>query len=436
MEKIIQFGGGVFLRGFVDYFIHKLNEKGLFDGKIVVVKPTDRGELDIGLEKYNLFLRGIEAGKIVNEHTEITSISRGINPYKNFNEYIQLAHNPNIRFIFSNTTEAGIEFSAEDNLTDMPPRTFPAKLTLLLQERYKLGLEGFIIMPCELIDNNGDELKKCILQYGELWKLGEGFRNFIENNNHFCNTLVDRIVTGYPENEIDELTRKIGYEDKLLDTAEIFYLWAIQGNFEQELPFNKAGIRVIWTENVTPYKKSKVRILNGAHTSMVLAAHLYGLESVGECMQNELMNSYIKNAIFNEIIPVLGNKQEDIDFGKAVLDRFSNPFIKHLLLSIALNSVSKFKVRVLPSIIEYRKLFNKNPKTLVFSLAALIVFYKTDKAKDEDTVLEFMKTASVMEILQNKSLWGEDISFLYEEVLPKVEDIRRDMITALNEVVK
>jgi tagaturonate reductase len=436
MEKVIQFGGGVFLRGFVDDFIHTLNEKNLFQGKVVVIKPTNRGNMEEGLEKYNLFLRGIENGKLVSEHKEITSISRGINPYVDFQEYIKLAHNPDIRYIVSNTTEAGIEFSEEDKITDEPPKTFPAKLTILLLERYKAALKGFVIMPCELIDNNGDELKKCVLKYADLWNLDDDFKEFIQKENYFCNTLVDRIVTGYPKDEITELTKIIGYEDKYIDTAEPFHLWVIQGDFENELPFNKAGLNVIWTKDVVTYKKRKVRILNGAHTSMVLAAHLYGLESVVQCMKDENMSSYINKAIFEEIIPVLGGTKEDIDFGNAIIDRFSNPYIKHLLLSIALNSVSKFKVRVLPTILEYRQKFNKNPKILTFSLAALIAFYKTDKANDDKKILEFMKAASVSDILQNESFWGMDISCLYEDVKYYYEKISSDIRSAIVEVSK
>ena len=436
MEKVIQFGSGVFLRGFADYFINKLNEKGLFDGKIVVVKPTNRGNLEQGLERYNLFLRGFENGELVNEHTEITAISRGVNPYTNFDEYLKLAHIPEMRFIVSNTTEAGIKFCEKDKLTDAPPSTFPAKLTLLMIERYELRLPGFVFLPCELIDNNGDELKKCILKYADLWNLGEGFKAYVQNENYFCNTLVDRIVTGYPKDEIEELTKLIGWNDQLANTAEIFHQWVIQGNFENELSLRKAGFNVVWTDNVHPYKRRKVRILNGAHTSMALAAHLYGLEAVSECMKDDVMSSYVQKAIFDEIVPVLGGNQEDNQLANAVLDRFRNPYIKHMLLSIALNSVSKFKVRVLPTILEYREKLNKNPKVLTFSLAALIAFYKTEKANDDQKVLEFMRTASLAEILKNKTLWGNDISILYDDVSMYLKGIEDNIKVAISEVLK
>lgn len=418
-ETVMQFGEGGFLRGFVDYFFHKLNEKGLYDGKIVVIQPLPNGMIDKLNEQngqYNLFLRGIENGEVINERTEIKSISRAINPYTNFSDYLELAKNKDLRVIVSNTTEAGIEYLGTEKITDAPPKSYPAKLTVFLYERFKLGLPGFILLPCELIDNNADNLKKCVLQYADLWKLGDTFKNWLETENHFCNTLVDRIVTGYPRDEVEELTKVIGYKDNLIDTAEIFHLWVIQGDFEEELPFNKAGYHIVWTKDVTPYKKRKVRILNGGHTSMVLAAHLYGLQTVGECLKDATMSTFLKKCIFDEIIPTLGNSETDINFGKAVLERFSNPFIKHMLLSIALNSVSKFKVRVLPSVLAYKEMYGKLPVALTFSLASLIAFYKTDAANDMPDVMEFMAKANVDEILANKTLWDTDLSFMADEV--------------------
>ena len=279
-ETVIQFGEGGFLRGFVDYFFHKLQEKGLYDGKIVVVQPIEKGMCQMLADQnceYNLFLRGIDNGEVVNEHTHVTSISRALNPYTQYEEYIALAESPDLRVLVSNTTEAGIEYLGTEKLSDMPPKSYPAKLCQFLYKRYKAGLKGLILLPCELIDYNGDNLKKCVLQYVDLWELEDGFKNWLETDNDFCSTLVDRIVTGYPRDEVEELTKKIGYEDKLIDTAEIFHLWVIGGHHEDELPFQKAGYNVVWTDDVHPYKKRKVRILNGGHTSMVLGAYLYGL---------------------------------------------------------------------------------------------------------------------------------------------------------------
>ena len=418
-ERIIQFGEGGFLRSFVDVFIHKMNEQGLYDGKAVVVQPIAKGLIPVINEQngvYHQFLRGIENGEVVNDCIKVESISRGVNPYEDYEEYLRLAHNPDMHIIISNTTEAGIEYLGTEKITDAPPKSFPAKLTVLLYERFKAGLSGFIIFSCELIDNNGKELEACVLKYADLWELPEEFKQWIKNENHFCNTLVDRICTGYPKDEVEELTARLGEEDKLMNTAEIFHLWVIEGDFEEEFPLQRAGINVIWTKDVKPYKKRKVRILNGGHTSMVLAARLYGLSTVRECLKDETVNAFLQKTMFEEIIPTLGNKVEDIQFGKDVLERFANPFVKHQLLSIALNSVSKFKARVLPTILEYYEQNNTLPKCMVFSLAALIAFYRTDESNDNEDIMEFMKTASVDVILKKEAYWGQDLSFMKEEV--------------------
>ncbi len=419
-ERVIQFGEGGFLRGFVDYFLYKLNEKGIWEGDVVIVQPIEKGMCEKLMEQgceYNLYLRGIENGMTVNERTHINVISRCVNPYNEFDEYLSLAENPDFRFIISNTTEAGIEYLGTEKPDDAPAKSYPAKLTQLLYRRFELKLPGFILMPCELIDNNADNLKACILKYAKLWKLGEEFENWIVNENDFCNTLVDRIVTGFPKDEAESLWKEIGYQDNLLDTAEIFHLWVIGGHHEDELPLNAAGYNIVWTDDVTPYKRRKVRILNGGHTSMVLGAYLYGLKTVGECLSDKKVSAYLKKCIFDEIVPTLGNTETDIGFGNAVIERFSNPFIRHLLLSIALNSVSKFKVRVLPTILEYKEKFGAYPSALTFSMAALIAFYRTDKANDGEEIMKFMKTASVSEILRKEEYWDKDLS----DMIPLVE---------------
>ena len=428
-EKVIQFGEGGFLRSFVDVFIHKMNEQGLFGGKVVVVQPIAKGLIPVINEQkgvYHQFLRGIDNGNVVDECIEVTSISRGVDPYTDYAEYLKLAHNPDMRVIISNTTEAGIEYLGTESINDAPPKSFPAKLTALLYERFKAELPGFIILSCELIDNNGKELLNCVLKYADLWGLSDDFKNWLKNENYFCNTLVDRICTGYPKDEVETLTKRLGKEDKLMNTAEIFHLWVIEGHFEDEFPLQKAGINVIWTDDVKPYKKRKVRILNGGHTSMVLAARLYGLSTVKECLDDELINKYLNKVIFEEIIPTLGHENEDIPFGKAVLERFSNPFVKHQLLSIALNSVSKFKARVLPTILEYNEQRGELPKCLTFSLAALIAFYRTDETNDNEDIMAFMKTASVSDILKKEQYWGQDLSFMQTEVEKYYDSIMKD----------
>ena len=300
-ETVIQFGEGGFLRGFVDYFFQKLKDQNLFDGSVVIVQPIEKGMCEM-LEKqnceYNLFLRGIDNGQVVDEHTHIDVISRCVNPYTDNAAYMALAENPDFRFIVSNTTEAGIQFVADNKFEDAPAKSFPGKLTQLLYKRFQLGLKGFIILSCELIDHNGEELEKCCEQYADLWNLGDEFKAWLKKENDFCSTLVDRIVTGFPRDEHAALCERIGEQDNMMDTAEIFHLWVIQGHHEDELPLQKAGFNVIWTDNVDPYKKRKVRILNGAHTSMVLGARLYGLETVGQCLKDEKVSALLKKCIF------------------------------------------------------------------------------------------------------------------------------------------
>lgn len=418
-ETIIQFGEGGFLRSFADTFIHKMNEQGVYDGRAVVVQPIAKGLIPVINEQkgvYHQFLRGIENGKVVNDCIRVESISRGVDPYTDFAGFLALAHNPDMRIIISNTTEAGIEYLGTESIEDAPPKSFPAKLTVLLYERFKQKLPGFIILSCELIDNNGKELLGCVLKYAELWGLPSEFVDWLQKENHFCNTLVDRISTGYPKDEVEELTARIGEEDKLMNTCEIFHLWVIEGDFEEEFPLKKAGINVIWTKDVKPYKKRKVRILNGAHTSMVLAARLYGLSTVRECLEDSLVNAFLQKTLFEEIVPTLGNREEDIQFARDVLERFANPFIRHQLLSIALNSVSKFKARVLPTILEYMDERGSLPECMTFSMAALIAFYRTDETNDNEDIMAFMKTASVEDILKKEQYWGRDLSFMAEAV--------------------
>ena len=414
-EKIIQFGEGGFLRGFVDWMLQKINEKSDFNGSVVVVQPIEMGLCDMLSAQncmYTHLIRGIEGV----EKDVIDVISRCVKPYESFDEYLALAENPDFRFIVSNTTESGIVFSDEDKITDAPPKTFPAKLTLLLKKRYELGLGGFIFLPCELIDRNGDNLKACILKYADLWQLGDGFKNWIENDNIFTNTLVDRINTGYPKGENLEL----GYEDNMVNTSEFFHLWVIETDcdLDRELPFSSADLNVIITpDKLEMYRTRKVRILNGAHTSLVPYALLCGFDTVKSCIDDENMREHVRRCVFDEIIPTLDlPKDELVDYANSVIERFSNPYIKHYLSSIALNSVSKFKVRVLPSILEYIKRYKETPKTLVFSLAKLIEFYKVGTPNDAPEVVEFIRTHEIGEILANEDLFGQDISFLKEEI--------------------
>lgn len=430
-EKIIQFGTGNFLRGFADYFIDKLNKENLFDGKTVIVSPTDSAQVDMinaQQGRYNLYLRGIENGKEICERTEIHSVSRAINPYKDFNSYIALAHNPDLRFIISNTTEAGIAFSSADKLTDKPAKSFPAKLTQLLYERYKAGLNGFVILACELIDDNAKQLEKCVLEYAKLWNFGEDFCSWVINENDFCNTLVDRIVTGFPRAEAEQLCKEIGYEDKLLDTAEPYHLWVIEGNYEKELPLQKAGLNVIWTDDVKAYKKMKVRILNGSHTSLVFPSMLCGVETVKQSLDDSDLRAFLNDCLFGCILPMLGDTEENRQFANAVLERFANPYIKHMWQSISLNSVSKFTARVLPTIQDYMDKNNALPKPMVFSLACLIEYYKANEVQDDKRAVEFIKNHAVKDILSNTALWTYDLSDMLDMVNESIDKIHDDGI--------
>ena len=408
-ETVIQFGEGNFLRGFFDCFLDVMNKNGLYDGKAVVIQPRAGGKCALLNEQnsnYNLYLRGIENGEVKQEHHFIESVSRCVDPYKNYNDYLNLADNPDFRFIVSNTTEAGIAFDADCKSDDAPCKSFPGKLTQLLYRRYKNGMKGFVLLPCELIDNNGDELKKCVLKYAQLWNLESDFADWLEKENHFANTLVDRIVTGYPNDE----TKDLHPDDKFLDTAEIFHLWVIEGGFENELPLKKAGFNVVWTDDAKPYKKIKVRILNGAHTSLVAGALLSGIETVGEAMDDETASAFLDMCMKDEILPTIGENDESISFANHVSDRFRNPFIAHKWRSIALNSVSKFSVRVLPTLLEYKAQNGVYPKGLTMALAYLIYFYKNDTPEDAPDVADAMKNDSIADILGNESLWQTNLS--------------------------
>ncbi|MBQ8321778.1 MAG: tagaturonate reductase [Clostridia bacterium] len=414
-ERVIQFGEGGFLRGFVDWMLQKVNEKSDFNGSVVVVQPIEQGMCDMLSAQncvYTHLIRGVEGV----EQTVVDVISRCVKPYEDFNAYLALAEQPEMRFVVSNTTESGIVYSDADKVTDTPPKTFPAKITLLLKRRFEKGLPGFIFLPCELIDRNGDNLKKCVLKYADLWGLGDDFKKWVEEENVFTNTLVDRINTGYPKGE--ELG--LGYEDNMVNTSEFFHLWVIETDFDldAELPFSKANLNVIITpDKLEMYRTRKVRILNGAHTSLVPYALLSGLDTVKSCIDDPAMNEHLRKCVFDEIIPTLDlPKEELLSYANSVIERFGNPYIKHYLSSIALNSVSKFKVRVLPSILEYIKRYNKMPETLLFSFAKLIEFYKTDMTNDAPEVVEFMKNNDTAAILANTSLWGEDLSYLTADV--------------------
>ena len=392
-EKVLQFGEGNFLRAFVDWQIAVLNETTDFNGSVVVVQPRGSKKIELLNEQdglYTLYLQGMKDGKAVKEHMVIDSIKRGINLFTQYDEYVKLAKNPELRFIFSNTTEAGIAYDESDRLEDRPQKSFPGKLTAFLYHRFQAfngdATKGMIIIPCELIERNGKKLKEIVLQYAAQWNLGEEFVQWLHAANTFCNSLVDRIVPGYPKDSIEEITEELGYQDDLVVVGEQYHLFVIEGPewVKNEFPAHLAGLNTLFVDDLTPYRTSKVRILNGAHTAMTPVSYLYGLDTVAEAVDHPVTGSFIKELIFQEIIPTLDLSEEELrDFAGAVLERFKNPFIKHFLMSISLNSMSKYKTRNLPSLLEYVNRKKELPKKLVFSLAALIAFYKGKRGTDD-----------------------------------------------------
>lgn len=448
--KVVQFGEGNFLRAFVEFAFQKLNKEVNFNAGVAVVQPIDRGLLELlnsqdGL--YTLFLKGVQKGEIIQHKELITNIVRGINPYVQFEEYLSLAKEEELQFIISNTTESGIAFEESDTPFMKPPNSFPAKLTLLLFERFKHFNgnpdKGLTIIPCELINYNSDTLKSIILKYVAIWNLGELFANWLNESCTFHNTLVDRIVPGYPKDDIASYNSELDYQDNLIVTAESFFLWVIEGDDElkAKLPFHKTGLNVKIVKNMQPYRTRKVRILNGAHTSMVPFSLLFGNETVKETVDHPFTRDFVSKAIFDEINVVLPlDKYELETFSDEVLDRFRNPFIKHKLADIALNSISKFKVRVLPSLLEYEAQENKLPTHLTFALACLIRFYKgTWKEKalpvnDSETIIsEFNKIWQLSDLkqvsiaaLQCVEFWGTDLN--------KVTNLTEAITFALKEI--
>lgn len=442
-EKVLQFGEGNFLRAFADWYIELSNRSGIFNGSVVIAKPTSRkAKLDFEKQNcvYTVAVRGRENGRVVEKYDVITSVSRFISAYDNYNELIEIAKSSDLEIIISNTTEAGIVYVENERLEAAPDFSYPAKLTALLYERFKaLGFgSGLLILPVELIENNGTELKKCVLKYAADWKLGADFEAYIDKDCKFCSTLVDRIVTGFPDKDYPQLSSRLGYEDNLLVACEPYHSFIIEGEKEWQeiIPIHKISNHVKWVNDISPYRERKVRILNGAHTMSVLAASLCGFDIVRDMINDKVFNQYIRKGLFNEIIPTLDLPSEELEaFAVSVLERFDNPFIDHKLLDIALNSVSKFRARCLGSIIDYTDRFKKAPEILSFALAALIEFYieKTDIVRDSEAVIQAFDNAgnsdnAVLCIMKDSSLWGMDlteISGLYEAVLCAYNDIRK-----------
>ncbi len=471
--KVIQFGEGNFLRAFADYMIDIANEKGAFDGNIAIIKPISFGSLERFEKQDNLYtvvLRGKENGKTVNDKRIITSVSKVLDAAENYEEYMSLAELDSLRFVISNTTEAGIVLDENDSIENLPS-SYPGKLTKFLYKRFmKFGAnadKGLIILPVELIENNGGKLKECVLTLADIWNLPSEFKTWINEKNIFCSTLVDRIVTGYPGAETaSKIYDEIGYTDELIDVGEPFALWVIESDkdISSEFPLDKAGLPVVFTDNQKPYRERKVRVLNGAHTSSVLAAYLCGFDIVRDCMYDALMGKFIRLVVRNEIAPQVNLPADEVlAFADSVFERFENPFIDHALLSISLNSVSKWKSRVLPSFKDYVKNNGKLPRLITFSFAALLAFYTSSElvdgtlvakrangdvyyVRDDEAVLKFFAENSgknsdefIKLVSENAAFWGEDLTIysgFTDEVTKWYDLIRRDANEALKKVLE
>ena len=444
--KVLQFGEGNFLRAFADYFIDVANEKVGWNGKVMMVQPIPMGLTNLvnaqeGL--YTLYLRGSEKGQKIDAKRVISSVKNCVNPYEadGYDAMMACAVSDELEIVISNTTEAGIVYDPACKFEDKPAASFPGKLTQALYQRFKAGKPGIVMLSCELIDNNGKELLKCVDQYVDQWALGDDFKAWLHEENLFCSTLVDRIVPGRIRDaaEVAKLEEANGYHDELIDVGEVFGVWVIEGPAElaDKLPFKAAGLNVLVVPDVTPYKKRKVRILNGAHTGFVLGAYLAGFDIVRDCMEDDTIRGFMNKMLYEEIVPILPlDKQDLLEFASAVSDRFNNPFVNHELMSISLNSTSKWAARNMPSFLEYIEANGKLPTCLTMSLAAYIAFYSndiqalTDKGlvckrpkgneyvvSDDRWALEFYyahkddaPAALVNAVLTNTQMWGQDLS--------------------------
>lgn len=446
-EKILQFGEGNFLRAFADWMIDSVNESGAYEGSIVLCQPVGRNKrikelLNEQDGVYTVVMRGVERGQPCERSKIITSVSRCINVYEDFEELKALFCSPELEVVVSNTTEAGISYHEGDKLEDRPAQAFPAKVAQLLYARYEAFQgdpeKGLLFLPAELIDNNGCELKKLVLRYAQEWELSGEFIEWVKEANKFTNTLVDRIVTGYPKDQISEFRETLGYEDNLLDTCELFNLWVIEGKSEWAsiLPLEKGSGNVIWTDDVKPYKMRKVRILNGGHTATVLAAYLAGHNLVLDFMEDPRFKAFLKKLLQEEVIPTIPLPEAELKkFAADVEERFSNPYIKHKLLDISLNSCSKFKTRCLPSLLAYYEKKQEIPTCLSLAFASFIRFYKGELVdgvmtgvrgdgtaypiKDNQEVLEFFREAwkggsgqAAKQVLSQVSFWDQDLTLI------------------------
>ncbi|MGZ7443518.1 tagaturonate reductase [Paenibacillus sp. TH7-28] len=440
-ERVIQFGEGNFMRAFVPWQLQQMNKQGLFQGSVVMVKPRG-GQMDENFAKqdclYTVLIDGIAGRKTVREREIITSASRLISPYSDYEGFLALAEDDDLEFITSNTTESGIAYNPADTLNDRPPSSFPGKLTALLYRRFRLGKKGFVILPCELIDRNGEKLREIVLRYAADWGLGEPFTAWLNRENTFCCTLVDRIVTGYPQEQANELGRELGYQDRLMVASEPYLLWVIEGPswLPERLPLVQAGLNVIFTEDLKPYREQKVHLLNAPHTAMASLGLLAGLQTVEEVMKDADFSVFVRQLMDDELLSRLHLPKPELQaYAGAVRERFMNPFVRHELRAIYLNSISKFTTRLLPVLLRHVQETRKLPRLLTLSFAALLLGYRGDRLERRDSpeVLavfdEAWKTSDpslfIQIILESEVLWGLDLSDIPQLTEALKDDLRQ-----------
>ena len=428
--RIMQFGEGNFLRAFIDWFIDEMNKQANFNTNVVVVQPLANGrvmELKAQDGLYTLMMEGVIEGNIIEDHHIIDVFNDYINPYTMYDEYLAYASSSDLQMVISNTTEAGIALDPSDTDLTKTPASFPGKLLALLKKRYDHFngdmTKGLFIVACELIDNNGDELKRCLNELAKLNGFDDAFINWLNGANKFYNTLVDRIVPGYPRDKANELFEKFGYVDNNMVKGEAFHLWVIDGDpaIKEFLPFEKTNLNILYTETIKPYKERKVKILNGAHTCMVPVAYLEGVRTVGDVMADASLSAFVSDFVAEEVLPTIKlPKEEILAFRDSVFDRFRNPFVRHELISISLNSMTKYKTRILPSATKYYEVTKQLPKHALFSFACLMEMYFLRKEDGTSLVmddqcfidlyhsLEGKDAKEVVETIMNLAHWEYD----------------------------
>ena len=392
--KVLQFGEGNFLRAFVDWIINSMNKKGVFNGGVCVVQPMPFGRVKELKEAdclYTLYLQGLQDGKALRVHEVINAIQDALNPFEEYDKYLKYAESDDLEFIISNTTEAGIAFDPEDVDFTSCPKSYPGKLLAFLERRYQAGKKGLFIIPCELIDHNGATLKEVLVKLAKHRNMDPKFIKWVEEENRYYNTLVDRIVPGYPRNDAEAFQLDLGYQDQNMVVGEIFHLWCLDAQsvedkelqkknlalLEEKLPTAKANLNVLFVDSIVPYKQRKVKILNGSHTTLVPVSYLSGIDTVRETIEDEQLGKFVKEFIFNEVIPTIDIPHDQmVAYSNSVLERYMNPYVRHELMSIALNSCSKYKERVLPTVLQYMERKHELPKHALFSLASLMLFYR------------------------------------------------------------